>query len=579
MESSEQAGLASEPKSNAPVGDNAYPWLKSYPKQVDWFQRFNAAPLPDFLDQATARFAARPATGFFGKTLRYAELADAVNRAAKGLQGLGVGKGTRVGLLFPNCPAFIVFYYAILKAGGTVVSLNPLYTVPELTFQVKDAGADIVITLDLVATLPKAKALLDGKIVKHVVVERFRDMLPGMKGVLFSLLKRKDVAPWKAGSGLIASRDLLKNDGGFAPCDIDVNSIAALQYTGGTTGTPKGAMLTHANLSINVQQVASWIPGLVVDGEERFLCVIPFFHSFAMTGLMNFAIKKAGQMLILPRFEQNQTLKLIHEAKPTIMAGVPTLFNALAKAPDIKNHDLSSLKFCISGGAPLPLEVKRDFERASGCKLVEGYGLSETSPVTHVNPAGGDPREGSIGLPLPGTIISLRELGAPEREAPLGQRGEICISGPQVMKGYWNRPRETADAFIGEYLRTGDVATMDEDGFAYIVDRIKDIILCSGFNVYPRRIEEAIYEHPSVDEVTVIGVPDKYRGEAPKAFVKLRAGERVTQDEMIQFLTARIAKIEMPAEIEFREQLPKTPIGKLSKKELVAEEKAKAKRQ
>ncbi len=334
-------------------------------------------------------------------------------------------------------------------------------------------------------------------------------------------------------------------------------------------------MLTHANLSINVQQAASWFPGLAVDGEERFLCVIPFFHSFAMTGLMNFAIRKAAQMIMLPRFELKQTLKLIDETRPTIMAGVPTLFNALAKAPDIKSHDLSSLKFCISGGAPLPLEVKRDFERVSGCKLVEGYGLSETSPVTHINPAGGVVKEGSIGLPVPGTIMSLRELGAPENEVPQGQKGEICIFGPQVMKGYWNKPQDTREAFIGEFFRTGDVAYMDDDGFTYIVDRIKDLILCSGFNVYPRRIEEAIYEHPAVDEVTVIGVPDKYRGEAPKAFVKLRPGEHVTEEELVEFLTARIAKIEMPAEIQFREDLPKTHIGKLSKKELVAEEKTK----
>jgi long-chain acyl-CoA synthetase len=574
MKSSEQAGLTSEAKSRTPIGFKAYPWLKSYPKHVDWFQRFIPSPLPSFLDQAAARFPASPATEFFGKALSYVDLGDAVNRAAKGLQGLGVGEGTRVGLLFPNCPAFVVFYYAILKAGGTVVGLNPLYTVPELAFQVKDAGVDVVVTLDLAATFPKAKALVESGAVKYVVVERFRDMLPGLKGILFSLFKRKDVASWKAGLGVIASRDLLKNDGIFARCDIGVNSIAALQYTGGTTGTPKGAMLTHANLSINVQQVDSWFPGLAVDGDERFLCVIPFFHSFAMTALMNFAIRKAAQMIMLPRFDVKQALKLIHEARPTIMAGVPTLFNALARAPDIKSHDLSSLKFCISGGAPLPVELKRDFERVSGCKLLEGYGLSETSPVTHINPVGGAVKEGSIGLPLPGTIISLRELGAPEREAPLGQRGEICICGPQVMKGYWNKPQETAAAFTGEFLRTGDVAYMDDDGFAYIVDRMKDLILCSGFNVYPRQIEEAIHQHPAVDEVTVIGIPDKYRGEAPKAFVKLRQGERVTAGEMIEFLTARISKIEMPAEIEFREALPKTSVGKLSKKELVAEEKA-----
>jgi long-chain acyl-CoA synthetase len=553
----------------------AYPWLRSYPAGVDWFATLQPAPLSELLDSAASRFPGKPATSFFGKAMSYKELNEAVNRAAKGLQAIGVKKGTRVGLLFPNCPTFVIYYYAALKAGATVVGLNPLYTVPELAYQLKDAGVDIVATLDLRATYPKAKALLDAKVLKHVIVERFRDLLPGMKGVLFSIFKRKDAVAWKPGSGVIASRELMKNDGRYEPSEIDAGDVAALQYTGGTTGTPKGAMLTHANLSVNVQQATAWFPGLAVEGEERFICVIPFFHSFAMTVLMNFAISKAAQMIMLPRFELKQTLKLIDETKPTVMAGVPTLYNALAKSSDFKNHDFSSLKICVSGGAPLPLEVRRDFERMAGCRLLEGYGLSETSPISHVNPISGAPRDGSIGLPLPGTIMSLRELGAPEREVPQGERGEICLSGPQVMKGYWNKPRETAEAFVGPFFRTGDVAYMDKDGFTYIVDRIKDLILCSGFNVYPRRVEEAIYEHPAVDEVTVIGVPDKYRGEAPKAFVKLRQGQTVTTEEMIQFLKARISKIEMPAEIEFRAELPKTLIGKLSKKELVAEEKTK----
>jgi long-chain acyl-CoA synthetase len=294
-----------------------------------------------------------------------------------------------------------------------------------------------------------------------------------------------------------------------------------------------------------------------------------------MTCLMNFAVSKGAQIIMLPRFALEPTLKLINKERPTIMAGVPTLFNAIANAPNIKKYDLSSLKFCNSGGAPLPLEVKRNFERISGCKLVEGYGLSETSPVTHINPPDGPVKEGSIGLPVPGTIMSLREIGDPSKEVPLGEKGEICIKGPQVMKGYWNKPRETADVFVGEFLRTGDVAYMDEDGFTYIVDRIKDLILCSGYNVYPRRIEEAIYQHPAVEEVTVIGIPDRYRGEAPKAFVKLKAGQALTENELMDFLVPLISKLEMPAEIEFRDELPKTMIGKLSKKELKAEVNAK----
>ena len=566
-----------QPDSKAAVNGTAtpYPWLKSYPANVDWFQKFTPAPVPSLLDSAVARFGGRPATEFLGRTMTYAELAAEVNRAAKGLATLGVKKGTRVGLLLPNCPAFIVYYYAILKAGGTVVNFNPLYSIPELTFQAKDAETEIMITLDLKATFPKAKALLDQGILKTVAVVPFRGMLTGLKGTLFRLLRSKDVASWHAGAGVIPAREIQDNDGRFDAPVIDPAGIAVLQYTGGTTGTPKGAMLTHANLSINVQQCAAWFGDLPVPGEERFFCVIPFFHVFAMTGLMNYAISLAAQMIMLPRFELKQALKTIDQTKPTFMAGVPTLFNAIATAPDLQKHDLSSLKFCFSGGAPLPLELKREFERDSGCKLVEGYGLSETSPVTHVNPPFGPIKDSSIGLPVPGTIMSLRQLGNPSQEVPLGEKGEICIAGPQVMKGYWKKPEETAATFTGEFLRTGDVAYMDSEGFTYIVDRIKDLILCSGFNVYPRRIEEAIYEHPAVDEVTVIGVPDKYRGEAPKAFVKLRAGQTVTSEELIEFLKARISKIELPAQIDFRDELPKTLIGKLSKKELVAEEKAK----
>ncbi len=553
----------------------AYPWLKYYPADVDWFQTFVPSPLSSLLDRAVARSGGRPATEFFGKSISYAELADQVNRAAKGLQALGVSKGTRVALLLPNCPAFIVYYYAILKAGGTAVSFNPLYTVPELKVQAEDAEAGILITLDLKATLPKAKALLEGGAIKKIVAVPFRSLLPGLKAMLAGFLKRGDFEDWQPGKGIVSSRDVENNDGRFDAPAIDPSEIAVLQYTGGTTGTPKGAMLTHANLSINVQQSAAWFPGLVTEGEERIFCVIPFFHVFAMTSLMNLAISKAAQMIMLPRFELKQALKTIHKTKPTIMAGVPTLFNALARAPDIKKYDLSSLKFCNSGGAPLPLEVKRAFEKVSGCKLVEGYGLSETSPVTHVNPPNGPIKEGSIGLPLPGTLMSLRKLGSPDVEVAQGEKGEICISGPQVMKGYWKKPKETAECFIGAFFRTGDVAYMDEDGFTYIVDRIKDLILCSGFNVYPRRIEEAIYEHPAVEEAIVIGIPDPYRGEAPKAYIKLRAGAQATVPEMLDFLSARISKIELPSEIEFRDELPKTLVGKLSKKELKAEVKAK----
>jgi long-chain acyl-CoA synthetase len=362
--------------------------------------------------------------------------------------------------------------------------------------------------------------------------------------------------------------DLIANDGRPTPVALDLmRDVAVLQYTGGTTGTPKGAMLTHANLSANVAMMRAWALNCS-EGEERVMGVLPFFHVFGMTTVMNFAISIGAEMVLMPRFEILQALKLINATKPTVMPGVPTLFNAMMLHPKLKKYDLSSLKFCISGGAALPVELKREFEKLSGCKLVEGYGLSETAPVATCNPIMGPVREGSIGLPLPGTILSIRKLDNPAVEAALGESGEICIAGPQVMAGYWMRPEETANAFEGKFFRTGDVGYMDEEGYTYIVDRIKDIVICSGFNVYPRRIEEAIYEFPAVEEATVLGAPDPYRGETPVAFVKLREGEHATAEEIFAFLEPKLSKIEMPSAIEFRDSLPKTLIGKLSKKEL-----------
>jgi long-chain acyl-CoA synthetase len=330
-------------------------------------------------------------------------------------------------------------------------------------------------------------------------------------------------------------------------------------------------MLTHANISVNCQQGAAWATNLQ-SGEERALAALPFFHVFAMTAVMNFAVAQGAELVIMPRFVLDDAMKLIDKTRPTVMPGVPTMFNAMLNHPRLKSFDLSSLKYCVSGGAPLPIDLKQRFEKLTGCKVVEGYGLSEASPSVTCNPVEGPVKEGSIGQPLPGTIVSLRDLADPTKEVPLGEKGEICVNGPQVMKGYWRKPEETANQFVGEYLRTGDVGVMDEDGFIFIVDRIKDLIICSGYNVYPRRIEEAIYEHPAVEEVSVIGIKDTYRGEAPKAFIKLKAGAKASTGDIKKHLEPRLSKIEIPAEIEFRSELPKTMIGKLSKKELKQEE-------
>ena len=551
-----------------------YPWLKKYPQNVDWHAPLTPMALHTLLEKTAAAYGGRDCTNFMGRTLTYAEVNSLADRLAEGLRQRGVGKGVNVGLFLPNVAAFVIFYYGILKAGGTVVNFNPLYTVEEITHQAKDAQVRMMVTLDLKALFPKVEALLANGAIPNAVICPFADELPGIKSVLFRLLKRKELADWRSSAQrgkIIPFAELTANSGKPAPAAIDPHKdIAVLQYTGGTTGVPKGAMLTHANLSVNTQQNLLWAPDLI-DGQERVIGILPLFHVFAMTTVMNFAVAKAATMILVPRFELASALKLIRKERPTVMPGVPTLYNAFMNASDLKPGDLSSLKFCVSGGAPLPIEIKRGFEKASGCTLVEGYGLSETSPVATANPIEGINKEGSIGIPIPGTRLSIRSLDDPSEEVSLGENGEICIAGPQVMKGYWQRPKETADVMAGEFLRTGDVGYMDVDGYTFIVDRIKDIIICSGFNVYPRVIEEAIYQYPGVEEVTVVGIPDSYRGEAPKAFVKLKAGTTATKQDILKFLEPKLSKIEMPSEIEFRDVLPKTMIGKLSKKELRAE--------
>lgn len=551
---------------------DAHPWLGAYPAGVDWYAPIPAKPLYSLMDEAVGRCSDLPCTSFLGKTLTYKQIGEKVNEAAAALQKAGIVKGTRVGLFLPNSPTYVVYYFAILKAGGIVVNFNPLYTVEELAFQARDSGVELMVTLDLRALFEKVEALIAEGVLPRAIIASFPGLLPATKAALFKLFKSGELARPLASpvtDRLIFEADVLKSGAVPEPVDIEPKEdLAVLQYTGGTTGTPKGAMLTHYNVYANTEQVARWAPHLI-DGRERFLGVLPFFHVFAMTVVMNFAVRMASLMVILPRFELEATLKLIHSTRPTVMPAVPTLFNAIMHHPKVGNYDLESLKFCISGGAPLPISVKRQFEELAECTVVEGYGLSEASPVVTCNPATGPVREGSIGMPLPQTIVSLRDLEDPSRPVPKGEKGELCVKGPQVMPGYWQRPGETADVFTSDgFLRTGDVARMDPDGLFSIEDRIKDLIICSGYNVYPRQIEEAIYTHPKVAEVIVIGIPDEYRGEVPKAFVKLKQGESATAEDILEHLAEKLSKIELPAEIEFRDELPKTMIGKLSKKEL-----------
>ncbi|MGK2923140.1 MAG: long-chain-fatty-acid--CoA ligase [Methyloceanibacter sp.] len=548
------------------------PWLKAYPAGISWERSFKPGLVHKLLDDAVAAFGARPCTYFLGKRLSYAEIGALSDRAAKGLRALGVGEGVKVGLLLPNSPTFVIFYFGVLKAGGTVVNFNPLYSLEEIEFQIRDSDTKIMVTLDLSLLFDKTEAMLKSGALDKAVVARFASLLPPLKQVGLKLsrrVKRARVGLSRMRRQIVREADLLANDGRYERPVITPDSIAVLQYTGGTTGTPKGAMLTHANISINVAQVKLW-GNRPPEAVDRVLGALPLFHVFAMTTVMNFGVASGMEMILMPKFELVEALKLIGKLRPTMMPGVPTLYQAMLRHPRIKRFDLSSLAFCISGGAALPLEVKRGFEALTGCNLVEGYGLSETSPVATCNPLDVT-REGSIGLPLPGTEISIRSLEDPAQEVARGEPGEICIAGPQVMTGYWKKPGETESAFTGRFFRTGDVGYMDEEGFVFIVDRIKDMINAAGFKVYPRRVEDALYEHSAVAECCVVGVPDAYRGEAPKAYVKLKEGSTATADELMAFLRPKLSKLELPVAIEFREELPKTMIGKLCKKELRAQ--------
>ena len=551
------------------------PWLHHYPEGIDWSTPLTRRALNEYIDDAEIRFADRPAIDFLGRKTTYAQLATHIRQAAKGFQNMGVTKGSRVGLCLPNTPYSVICYFGALRAGATVVNYNPLYVERELAFQISDSETEIMVTMDLKLLYPKVAAMLSQtESLKQIVVCRMAPILPPLKGLLFGIVKRKEIAAITDDETTMRFEDLINNDGQPEEVEIDIEQdIAVLQYTGGTTGRSKGAMLTQANLSANISQMLSWFPGLR-PGEEKIVGVLPLFHVFAMTAVMNFAVASGTEMILLPRFELDQTLKTLSAKKATLFPAVPTIYTAINQAPDLAKYDLSSIRYCMSGGAPLPLEVKRQFEQITGCRLVEGYGLSESSPVATCNAMTGTNKENSIGLPVPGTDITIHDLEAPHDLMPVGERGEVWIKGPQIMKGYLNQAEETTDTLRDGWLRTGDVGYMDDQGHFFLVDRLKDLILCSGYNVYPRMVEEAIYLHSAVSEVTVIGIKDEYRGESPKAFVKLKPNESLNETDLKQFLEDKLSKIEMPSHIEFRDELPKTIIGKLSKKELVAEEQA-----
>ena len=554
----------------------ALPWIKSYPAGVRWDIAIAPMPVQQILDDAVARWPDRPALEFMGKRTTYRELSALVDRAAKGLQQLGVGPGIHVGLYLPNTPHYVIAFFGILKAGGTVVNYSPLDAARVLEHKIADSRTDILVTLDLAALYPQMAAMLGTTRLRKLVVGSVAEMTPAPDAVRAQMSAGKLLCDTPQDDRHVSFAQLLANDGRYAPHPIadPKDAIAVLQYTGGTTGLPKGAMLTHANLTAACAQAWATVDGILEEGNERILAVLPLFHMYALQVNMLFAMRCGAEIILHTRFDLDAVTRDLTTKKISMLPGVPTMFTALINHPGVDTLDLTALKYCGSGGAPLPLEVAQRFNQLTGCTLNEGWGMTETSPTGTFTPVKGMRKAGSCGMPMPGVILKMLDLTDPTRYVERGERGELCISGPNVMKGYWNNDAATAavTTFDG-FMRTGDVAYMDEDGFVFIVDRTKDMLLCGGFNVYPRTIEEAIYEHPAVEEVSVIGIPDEYRGQSPKAFIKLKGKTQpFTLRELQEFLKSRLGKHEMVQEMEIRAELPKTPVGKLSKKELYDEE-------
>ncbi len=529
--------------------------------------------LTQLLDDAVAAWPERRAIDFLGRTWRYDEIGALVSRAARGLQDLGLKPGDRLGLCLPNTPYYVILYFAALRVGAIVVNYNPLYVERELDHQIRDSGTRMMAVPDVKVVHEKVAAVAEGTGLEKIIVCPMADILPPLQSWGFRLFKRRDHAVIPADGRHVGFRALVARDAAPDPVAQSPDDVAVLQYTGGTTGVPKGAMLTHANLTANSAQMLAHVGG-VRAVQERTLGVLPMFHVFALTTVLNFSVEIAAEMILLPRFEMDQVLATMKRTRPTQFFGVPTIYVAMNGVPDGKLPDMSAIRACISGGAPLPLDVREAFEKRTGVRVVEGYGLSEASPIIACNPIEGLVKDNSCGPRFPGTVLEIRDPAEPSRLMPLGERGEVCARGPQVMKGYWRRPDETEACFADGALRTGDIGYLDEDGYLFLVDRIKDVILAGGYNVYPRVIEDAAYHHPAIKEAVAIGVFDKYRGQSPKLFVALREDMTATEEEIRAFLADRISKIEMPKYIEIRDALPKTLIGKLSKKELVEEEKA-----
>ncbi|MBS4173758.1 long-chain-fatty-acid--CoA ligase [Bacillus sp. FJAT-49736] len=554
------------------------PWLSQYPPEIPKTLQLEEKPVHAYLTEAARNYAEKTAIHFMGKELTYKEVYESSLKLASYLRKIGITKGDRVAIMLPNGPQSVISYYGILYAGAIVVQTNPLYTERELEYQMEDSGAKAIITLDIL--FPRVTKVAAKTSLNDIIVTAVKDYLPFPKNMVYPFIQKKQtgivVKVEHNGNHHLLKKILAETE--LEPAQKDSafdfeNDLALLQYTGGTTGFPKGVMLTHKNLVANATMCDAWLYK-AKKGDEVVLGLLPFFHVYGMTAVLILSVMQGYKMVLLPKFDTVTTLKTIQKQRPTLFPGAPTIYIGLLNHPDIQKYDLSSIDSCISGSAPLPVDVQQRFEKVTGGKLVEGYGLTESSPVTHANFVWDKRVKGSIGVPWPDTDSAILSLETGDILSP-GEIGEIAVKGPQVMKGYWNRPEETEQVLKDGWLLTGDLGYMDEEGYFYVVDRKKDMIIAGGYNIYPREVEEILYEHPDVQEAVVAGVPDPYRGETVKAYVVLKENATVTEDELNTFTRKYLAAYKIPRIYEFRKELPKTAVGKILRRTLVEEERNK----
>ncbi|SDQ45095.1 long-chain acyl-CoA synthetase [Virgibacillus subterraneus] len=551
-------------------------WHDHYPEEIPTTIEYDQKPLHSFLAATAELYPEKKALHFMGKEITFAEVFSQAKKMAKYMQSLGLEKGDRVAVMLPNCPQAVISYYGALMAGAVVVQTNPLYKERELEYQLNDSGATFIVCLDIL--LPRVTNVRGNTSLKHTIVTGIKDYLPFPKNLIYPFIQKKQynmVVKVEQSEDTHVWQSIIENgDEDYNPIEVNpIEDLALLQYTGGTTGHPKGVMLSHYNLVANVQMSQAWLYK-AKPGKETVLGVLPFFHVYGMTTVMNMAIMFGSKMVLLPKFDAEEVLKTIHKQKPTMFPGAPTIYVGLLNHPNLKKYDLSSIEACISGSAPLPTEVQEQFEKVTGGRLVEGYGLTESSPVTHANFVWDNRVNGSIGVPWPDTDAKIFKVETME-EADVGEVGEVAVKGPQIMKGYWNNQEETDNVLKDGWLFTGDLGYMNEEGYFYIVDRKKDMIIAGGYNIYPREVEEILYEHEAVQEAVVAGIPDPYRGETVKAYVVQKSGYEIEEEELNAHCRKHLAAFKVPRIYEFRDELPKTAVGKILRRKLVDEEKEK----